>query len=197
MSELQKLHPELIVVAGCMFAGKSDELIRRIRRYMSVGRCVQVFKPALDNRYSSVDVVAHNGLSLNAIPIERADEILHDLHADTEVVAIDEVQFLNHNIVDICEELLTRDIVVLAAGLPLDFRGEGFGCMPMLMAKAEAIIQVNAYCTVCGLTACRTQRIVNGKPASWNDPILLVGAQEAYEARCRKHHEVPGKPRFL
>ena len=183
----------LEVICGSMFCGKTEELIRRLRRATIARQKVQVFKPAIDQRYSSQQVTSHAGMAYDAIPISRARDILLNLQSDTTVVGIDEAQFLDDEIVSIVESLAEKGIRVIAAGLDLDFRGEPFGSMPVLMAKAERVDKLQAICMVCGEFASRTQRLVNGKPARYDDPIVIVGASEMYEARCRKHHEVPGK----
>ena len=176
-----------------MFCGKTEELIRRLRRATIAKQKVQVFKPAIDQRYAVEKVTSHAGMAYDAIPITKAQDILSHLQSDTTVVGIDEIQFLDPEIVSIVESLADRGIRVIATGLDLDFRGEPFGSMPILMAKAERVDKLQAICMVCGEYACRTQRLVNGKPARYDDPIVIVGAAELYEARCRKHHEVPGK----
>lgn len=183
------------VICGSMFSGKSEELIRRVRRAEIARQKVQVFKPRIDNRYDGEEVVnSHDGRAAEAVPIEHSQEILTHLAADTTVVGIDEGQFLDHGLVDICRRLTRRDIRVIIAGLDLDFRGEPFGPMPELIAQAEQVDKLHAICVVCGDEASRTQRLIDGKPASYRDPIILVGATEAYEARCRRCHEVPGHP---
>ena len=181
------------VVCGSMFCGKTEELIRRLKRSVIAKQKVQVFKPAIDNRYDEVKVTSHGGLDFDAIPILKSHEILEKLEKDTTVVGIDEVQFLDDEIIPIVQELATKDIRVIIAGLDTDFRGEPFGCVPQLMALAERVDKLQAICMECGENASRTQRLVNGKPANYNDPIVIVGASEMYEARCRKHHLVPGK----
>ncbi len=183
----------LEVVCGSMFCGKTEELIRRLRRAIIAKQKVQVFKPSIDRRYSDQQVTSHAGMAYDAIPITKAQDILSHLESDTTVVGIDEIQFLDPEIVSIVESLADKGIRVIATGLDLDFRGEPFGSMPILMAKAERVDKLQAICMVCGEYACRTQRLVNGKPARYDDPIVIVGAAELYEARCRKHHEVPGK----
>ncbi len=182
------------VICGSMFSGKSEELIRRIRRATYAKMSIRVFKPVIDNRYDDESVVSHNGTSVMARPIKRAEEIFDNIDDSTEVVGIDEIQFFEENIVDIVEELANRGILVIAAGLDTDFRGEPFGPMPRLMALSESVTKLNAICPVCGSPATRTQRLINGKPASYNDPVILVGASESYEPRCRHHHEVPHSP---
>ena len=152
---------------------------------------VQVFKPAIDVRYAVEKVTSHMGTNFDAIPIEKAEEILNKLEKDTTVVGVDEAQFLDSEIVRVAQELAERSIRVLVAELDMDFRGEPFGPMPLLMSKAERVDKLHAICMVCGDEASRTQRLVNGKPARYDDPVVIVGASELYEARCRIHHEVP------
>ncbi|NLG73156.1 MAG: thymidine kinase [Chloroflexi bacterium] len=182
------------VITGSMFSGKTDELIRRLRRATIARKKVQVFKPAVDNRYELEKVTSHAGGDFSAIPIHRAAEIMEKLDEDTTVVAIDEAQFFDEEVIDIVQELADCGKRVIVAGLDTDFRGEPFGPMPVLMAKAEIVDKLHAICMVCGEAASRTQRLVNGRPAYYDDPVVIVGAAEMYEARCRKHHEVPRKP---
>lgn len=179
------------VICGSMFCGKTDELIRRLRRATIARQQVQVFKPSIDIRYNAVKVTSHAGSEFDAEPISLATEILERLDPTTTVVGIDEAQFFNDRIIEVAETLATRGIRVIIAGLDMNFKGEPFGCMPVLMAKAEHVDKLQAICMVCGEPASRTQRLVNGKPARYNDPVVIVGASEMYEARCRLHHEVP------
>jgi len=181
-------------ISGCMFAGKTEELIRRIKVLEFAKKEIMVFKPVIDNRYSDTKVVSHAGSSVESHVIVKASEILDLVKDTTQVVAIDEVQFFDDEICDVCNELADRGIRVMAAGLDTDFRGEPFGPMPQLMTEAEFVTKLAAVCNKCGAPATRTQRIIDGKPASYNDPIILVGASESYEARCRHCHEVPDKP---
>jgi thymidine kinase len=181
------------VICGSMFCGKTEELIRRLKRAVIAKQKVQVFKPAIDNRYDEVKVTSHGGLMFDAIPITQAKDILELLDADTTVVGIDEVQFLDDEIISIVNRLAAKDIRIIIAGLDTDFRGEPFGCIPYLISQAEQVEKLQAICMVCGEPACRTQRLVNGHPAQYDDPIVIVGASELYEARCRKHHAVPGR----
>jgi thymidine kinase len=174
-----------------MFAGKTEELIRRVRRAQIARQSVQVFKPALDNRYTAERVSSHNGVHLEATAVSNSQEILDQVAPDTTVVAIDEAQFFDWQIAEVCNRLANQGVRVIVAGLDMDFRGEPFGPMPILMTQAERVDKLQAICVVCGTPASRTQRLVNGQPASYDDPIILVGAQEAYEARCRHCHEVP------
>jgi len=181
----------LEVITGSMFSGKTDELIRRLRRATIARQKVQVFKPAIDSRYAVEKVTSHAGNDFAAFPITSPREILKKLEKDTTVVAIDEAQFFDASVVEIAQTLAERDLRVIVAGLDMDFRGEPFGPMPEFLAKAENVEKLHAICMVCGEQACRTQRLVNGAPAYYDDPIVIVGASEMYEARCRKHHEVP------
>jgi thymidine kinase len=179
------------VICGSMFSGKTDELIRRLIRATIAKQKVQVFKPAIDVRYAVEKVTSHAGSNYDAIPVEKAANIRGKLDNDTTVVGIDEAQFFDTEIVQVAQELAARGIRVLVAGLDMDFRGEPFGPMPLILAKAERVDKLHAICMVCGDEASRTQRLVNGKPAKYNDPVVIVGASELYEARCRAHHEVP------
>ncbi|MGC8837677.1 MAG: thymidine kinase [Anaerolineae bacterium] len=183
------------VICGSMFSGKTEELIRRVRRAQIARQKVQVFKPSIDNRYGMERVSSHNGMHWDAIPVDRAERILELVEDDTDVVAIDEAQFFNWEIAQVCEALADRGVRVIVAGLDMDFRGEPFGPMPLLMAQAEKVDKLQAICVRCGRPASRTQRLINGRPASVDDPVILVGASEVYEARCRHCHEVPGKER--
>ncbi len=180
------------VVCGSMFCGKTEELIRLLRRAVIARQIVQVFKPAIDIRYDSgVKVTSHAGMAFDAIPVKNASEILEKVNKETTVVGIDEAQFLDEEIVPVVQNLADRGIRVIVAGLDTNFRGEPFGSMPTLMAIAENVQKLHAICMVCGEPASRTQRLVNGRPARYDEPIVVVGAAEMYEARCRKHHEVP------
>ncbi len=181
------------VICGSMFCGKTEELIRRLRRAIIARKKVQVFKPAIDNRYTVEKVHSHAGMEIDAVPIDDINDIYKYLEDDTDVIGIDEAQFFSPDIVTVAEDLVNRGKRLIFAGLDTDFRGEPFGSMPILMAKAERVDKLNAICMVCGEPACRTQRLVNGKPANYDDPLVIVGTSEMYEARCRKHHEVPGK----
>ena len=196
MSEMYRSYGKgtLEVISGCMFAGKTEELIRRIKVLEIAKQKVLVFKPRIDNRYSDTKVASHASSMVDSIIIDRAAEILDHVTDDTDVVAIDEVQFLDKDIVEVCDILADRGIRVMAAGLDMDFRGEPFGVMPTLLTKAEFVTKLTAVCVKCGAPATRTQRIVNGRPAAWDDPQIVVGAQETYEARCRHCHEVTGRP---
>jgi len=188
---MRHTHGSIEVVCGSMFSGKTDELIRRLVRATIAKQKVQVFKPAIDVRYAVEKVTSHAGSNFDAIPVEKASEILEKLEADITVVGIDEAQFLDPEIVKIAQDLAAQGIRVLVAGLDMDFKGEPFGPMPVLMSLAESVEKLHAICMVCGDEASRTQRLVNGKPARYDDPVVIVGASEMYEARCREHHMVP------
>lgn len=179
------------VVCGSMFSGKTEELIRRLRRATIARQKVQVFKPAIDIRYAVEKVKSHSGNDFAAIPIRSAADLLKNLAEDTTVVGIDEAQFLDAEIIPIVQSLADKGLRVIVAGLDQNFRGEPFGSMPVLMSLAEKVDKLSAICMVCGEPATRTQRLVNGEPAKFDDPLVVVGASEMYEARCRKHHEVP------
>jgi thymidine kinase len=191
---MRHIHGSIEVVCGSMFSGKTDELIRRLVRATIAKQKVQVFKPAIDIRYAVEKVTSHAGSNYDAIPVEKSADIPDKLDEDTTVVGIDEAQFFDPEIVRIADELASRGIRVLMAGLDTDFRGEPFGPMPDLMSRAERVDKLHAICMVCGEEASRTQRLVNGSPARYDDPVVIVGASEMYEARCRIHHEVPRSP---
>ena len=184
----------LEVISGCMFAGKTEELIRRINVLSYAKKNIKVFKPAIDNRYSNTKVVSHAGSSVDSIVVANARDILNHVDEKVDVVAIDEVQFFDKDIVAVCDQLANDGKRVMVAGLDMDFRGEPFNVMPILITSAEFVTKLTAVCTTCGAPATRTQRLVNGEAASYHDPIILVGASESYEARCRHCHEVKGKP---
>lgn len=179
------------LICGSMFSGKTEELIRRLRRAKIAQQKVQVFKPQLDVRYSVGKVASHNGLDFEAIPVEKAADIPALIKEGVTVIGIDEVQFFDDGIIPLVDDLANRGLRVILAGLDLDFRGEPFGSMPQLICRAEYVDKLHAICMECGEEACRTQRLVNGQPAYYEDPIILVGASESYEPRCREHHRVP------
>ncbi len=183
------------VICGSMFSGKTEELIRRVRRAQIARQKVQVFKPSLDDRYALEKVTSHNGMNLDATTVTKAEEILDLVEPDTAVVAIDEVQFFDWTIAEVCNTLADEGKRVIVTGLDMDFRGEPFGPMPLLMAEAERVDKLSAICVVCGAPASRTQRLIDGQPASYDDPVIMVGASEVYEARCRHCHEVPKRQR--
>jgi len=179
------------VICGSMFCGKTEELIRRLRRARIAKQKVQVFKPAIDNRYDHKKVTSHSGIDVDANPVQHSQDVLSGLDKDTTVVGVDEVQFFDEGIVEVVEQLAEQGLRVIVTGLDMDFRGEPFGCMPQLMSRAEKVDKLQAICMICGGFASRTQRLVDGEPAHYDEPIVVVGAQEMYEARCRQHHEVP------
>ena len=182
------------VVAGVMFSGKSEELIRRVRRALIAKHRVRVFKSHLDERYEGVyRVSSHTGVSVDAEPIDRAEEILRAVGdaTDIDVVAIDEAQFLDAGIVEVATHLAERGMRVILTGTDTDFRGEPFGMMGHLMAIAEDVTKLQAICVVCGDLACRNQRLVDGRPARWDMPVVMVGGSESYEARCRRCFRIP------
>jgi len=182
----------LEVVCGSMFCGKSEELIRRMRRAMIAKQKIQVFKPSIDDRYSGIQkITSHSGYEIDCIPVIDSEELKKLLDPEVTVVAVDEAQFFDPNLINVIDGIVGQGIRVIAAGLDMDFRGEPFGIMPLLLAKAERVAKLQAICMVCGEAASRTQRLVNGEPAFYDDPIVVVGAAELYEARCRVHHQVP------
>ena len=179
------------VITGSMFSGKTDELIRRLRRARIARQKIQVFKPSLDTRFAEGKVTSHAGTEFDATPVDRAGRILDLIDDGTTVVGIDEAQFFEADIIGVAKSLAVRGLRVLVAGLDTDFRGEPFGPMPDLLAEAEHVDKLHAICMVCGGDASRTQRLIDGKPARYDEPVVVVGASELYEARCRMHHEVP------
>ncbi len=189
----------LSVIAGCMFSGKTRELVRQVRRLQVKVRDdkVQFFKHSIDNRYAQGKICAHDGTRIPASVVDNIAQMREKISPCTEVVAIDEGQFFGFDIVELCINLVEQGVHVIVAGLDTDFRWEPFGAMPVLMAKADKLVKLDAICTGsrnCDRPATRTQRLVNGKPANWDDPIMFVGAAESYEARCPDHHIVFGKP---
>jgi thymidine kinase len=190
-----KLAGTLIVITGSMFAGKSEELIRQVRRALYARKKVQVFKSALDNRWDSAAIATHNGVRFEAIPVSSSGDLERLVEPDTEVVAIEEIQFFDDGIVALCDRWANEGRTVIAAGLDQDFRGQPFGFMPILLALADEVIKLRAICARCGQPASKTQRLVDGRPASWDEPTILIGAAERYEARCRRCHKVLHAPR--
>ncbi len=179
------------VIAGSMFSGKSEELIRRVRRAMIAKKRVQVFKSHLDNRYTGVFAVgSHDGRTVEAVPVDSAAQVATRLDPEAQVIAIDEVQFLDDGIVAFASDLADRGRRVILAGIDTDFRGEPFGPMPKLLCLAEVVDKLHAICVLCGAPATRNQRLVDGKPAHWDSPLIMVGGTESYEARCRACHTV-------
>lgn len=178
------------VICGPMFAGKSEELLRRINRLVYAKKKFLVFKPSIDNRYSETEVVSHNQHKYKAIALMDPKKILDYYENDLDAICIDEVQFFDEAIIDVIDFYANHAVRVIVAGLDLDFKGDPFMITAKLLAKAEYVTRLTAICTVCGKSATRTQRLINGEPASINDPVVLVGASESYEARCRHHHIV-------
>ena len=181
----------LTVITGSMFSGKTEELIRRARRALSARRSVQVFKHALDTRSEVTEIRSHNGVPHEAIAVSASEELLRKVEATTSVVAVEEAQFFDEGIVEACRSLADSGYDVISTGLDMDFRGEPFGPMPALMAEADEVVKLRAICARCGRDASRSQRLIDGRPAIASAPIILVGAEESYEARCRHCHEVP------
>lgn len=182
------------VICGVMFSGKSEELIRRVRRAIIARRTVQIFKSHLDERYSGIyHISSHDGRTVEAIPIDTPDQIARQVADDTQVVAIDEAQFLAASVVPLVTSLADRGVRVIVAGTDTDFRGEPFGAMPELLAIAEVVDKLHAICVKCGNPASRNQRLIGGRPARYDSPTIMVGSAETYEARCRSCHSVPRK----
>ena len=187
----------LEVITGPMFAGKTSELIRLVERAVYAKKRVAIFKPALDKRYSESEVVTHNGLRYQAYVIptnEEGIQTIRQISNDLDVIGIDEAQFFPRIIVKLCDELVSKGKRVIVSGLNLDFRGEPFEVMADFLVRADPIYYLTAVCTICGKEATRTQRLIDGNPAPYNSPRIMVGGKELYEARCRIHHIVPGKP---
>src|SRR5207247_9075177 len=180
------------VIAGVMFSGKSEELIRRVRRAVIAKKHVQVFKSHLDARYAGLySISTHAGVIVEAEPIESSDEIISRRRPETQVLAVDEVQFLDDGIVSVANTLADQGVRIVLAGIDMDFRGLPFGPMPALLAIGEIVDKLQAICVVCGEPASRNQRLVNGRPALWDSPTVMVGGRESYEARCRQCRRVP------
>ena len=182
------------VVAGVMFSGKSEELLRRVRRATIARKRVQLFKSLLDDRYAGLyRVSSHDGRTAEAIPVDSSRQIALRIDPSAQVVAIDEAQFLDAGIVELATSLAERGRRVILAGTDTDFRGEPFGAMPELMAVAEVVDKLHAICVLCGSPASRNQRLIGGQPARYDSPTIMVGAADSYEARCRACHQVPRK----
>ncbi len=189
-------HGWIEVISGVMFSGKSEELIRRVRRATIARKKVQVFKSQLDDRYGGLQVVSsHDGGRIEAIPVQSSMEVTEHLDPRAEVIAIDEAQFLDAGIVRVVNTLANRGVRVVVAGTDMDFRGDPFGPMAELLAIAEQVDKLTAICVVCGSPATRNQRLVDGKPAPAEGPTIQVGGLESYEARCRACHVVPAVTR--
>jgi thymidine kinase len=182
------------VIAGVMFSGKSEELIRRVRRAIIARKRVQVFKSHLDERYAGIySVSTHDGRTVEATPADNAAQIAVRIDPMANVIAIDEAQFLDEGIVPLVTSLAGRGRRVILAGTDTDFRGEPFGPMPALMAVAEVVDKLHAICVLCGGPASRNQRLIGGQPAPYDSPTIMVGSAESYEARCRMCFSAPRK----
>jgi thymidine kinase len=180
------------VVAGVMFSGKTEELLRRVRRANIARKRVQVFKSHLDDRYAGLWAVSsHDKRTFDATPVDTSSQIMLRLDPMAQVIAIDEAQFLDAGVVQVATALAERGRRVICAGTDTDFRGEPFGAMPQLMAVAEVVDKLHAICVLCGSPASRNQRLIDGKPAPYDSPVIMVGAADSYEARCRACHIVP------
>jgi thymidine kinase len=180
------------VICGVMFSGKSEELMRRVRRATLAKKRCQVFKSHLDERYGGIHAVgSHDGSKVVAEPISSSIDLAERVRGDTQVVAIDEVQFLDSGVIDVVNALADRGVRVIIAGTDMDFRGDPFGPIPQLLATAEVIDKLHAICVKCGQLATRNQRLINGEPAPAEGPTIQVGGLESYEARCRRCHQVP------
>ena len=178
------------VVCGSMFCGKTEELIRRVRRAQIARQKIQVFKHSLDARYAEREVASHNGMQLEATPVENTAQLRSMIEPDSTVIAVDEGQFFDDGLEALCEDLADEGMRVIVAGLDMDFRGEPFGPIPQLLARAERVDKLQAICVVCGGPASHTQRLIDGEPAAYDDPVIMVGANEVYQARCRGCHKV-------
>ena len=178
-------------ICGSMFSGKSEELLRRIKRGVIAKQKELLFKPSIDNRYDENRVSTHNGNSYDSISIEKSSDILNFVK-DTkyDIIGIDEIQFFDNDIVKIINKLADNGIRVIVAGLDMDFKAEPFHPMPEIMAISEMVTKLHAVCNKCGKEASRSQRLINGKPAKYDAPIVVIGASESYEARCRHCHEI-------
>jgi thymidine kinase len=180
------------VIAGVMFSGKSEELIRRVRRSIIAKSNVQIFKSHIDDRYGGVySISSHDGRTVEAVPVDSSLQIAQNLRPDAHVVAIDEAQFLDSGIVALVNTMAAQGARVILAGTDTDFRGEPFGPMPQLMSVADLVDKLHAICVVCGGPASRNQRLLDGRPARYDSPTIMVGGRESYEARCRHCHELP------
>ncbi|MDQ4128416.1 MAG: thymidine kinase [Actinomycetota bacterium] len=181
----------LTVITGSMFSGKTEELIRRARRAIYARRSVQVFKQTLETRPGDAEIRSHNGVPHEATAVSTSEELLVRVEETTDVVAVEEAQFFDEEIVEACRRLADSGYDVICTGLDMDFRGQPFGPMPALMAEADEVVKLRAICARCGRDASRSQRLIDGRPAPISAPTILVGAEESYEARCRHCHEVP------
>lgn len=180
----------LEMICGPMFSGKSEELIRRLKRTMLAKQPTVIFTPQIDDRYLKGHICSHDGKHLEAIPITSSEEILEHITPETKVIGIDEVQFLSGDTIGIIMGLVAEGKRVICAGLDKDFKAESFGCIPELLALSDDVTKLTAICMSCGRPANFTQRLIEGRPASYDDPIILIGASESYEARCRLCYEL-------
>lgn len=195
MVEENRLGGSIEVICGPMFAGKTEEIIRRVKRLHYAKKKVLVFKPQIDKRYSEDNIVSHNKQMIEAINITNIRDVFKYVDLSTSAVVIDEAQFFSDEILSVVNELADAGKRVIIGGLDTDFRGEPFGPMPHLLALAESVTKLTAICVVSGEPATRTQRLINGKPANYDDPTILIGASEAYEPRARRYHIVLNKPK--
>ncbi|MBF0713881.1 thymidine kinase [Gemella sp. GH3] len=178
-------------ICGSMFSGKSEELLRRIKRGVIAKQNVLLFKPTIDNRYEAGKVSTHNGNSYDSICIENSKDIYKYIKEEKyDIIGIDEIQFFDEDIVYVINNLANKGIRVIVAGLDMDFRGEPFYPMPEIMAISEIVTKLHAVCSKCGREASRSQRLLDGKPAKYDDEIVVIGASESYEARCRHCYEI-------
>ena len=184
----------LEVIVGCMFAGKTEEVLRRVRRAVIARQKVLLVSHRLDDRYAEASIASHDQRTYEALAVNTTGAIAARIGRGTQVLVIDEAQFFEDDLGPFCDALADRGLRVIVAGLDLNFRGEPFGCIPRLLAFADQVDKLTAVCVVCGGAATRTQRLVDGRPASYHDPLILVAAADAYEPRCRLHHEVPDHP---
>ncbi len=176
---------KLEVIAGSMFSGKSEELIRRIRRADFAQMKIAVFKHRVDDRMSIGFINTHSGDKFKAIALEKPEDMRHFVTEETQLIAIDEVQFFTMDIIPIILEMVENGKKVIAAGLDLDFKGMPFGPIPTIMAIADKITKLTAVCMTCGNDAHYSQRLIDGRAAKFDDPVIMVGAQDVYQARCR------------
>lgn len=185
---------DIEVICGSMFSGKTEELLRRLRLARVAGQRIQLFKPVIDDRYSTDSVVTHDGTpSQGATNADNALDLLAKVEPAANVVGVDEAHFFDDVLVDVCIYLAHWGKRVVAAGLDQDYRGNPFHPMPRLMAVAADVTKMHAICIVCKRRASRTQRLINGQPARIDSPLILIGGKESYEARCSHCHSVPGK----
>lgn len=180
------------VITGSMFSGKTTELVHRLEKVEIANQEYKVFKPIVDDRYAERYIVTHSGIRWEAIPLDKSEDILDQTYEELDVVAIDEIQFWDDDIIDVIESLVDKNIRVIACGLDTDFRGEPFGSMSTILAKSEYVTKLKGVCQIegCGELGTKTQRYVNGEPAHINDPLVVIGGKESYKCVCRHHHTV-------